>query len=104
VPRSVLAYHRASFPLFSEKGKQFYLPAFLLDALDNLCDTREQIVFCLTPQAGITWPYRDDALYTEAQRDVIRRFLKYVRDEGNDAHLAHYARVALDLVWARKTP
>lgn len=104
VPRGALGYHSRNFPLFSKKGKQFYLPAYLLGAIDDLAATLETVVYCLSPYVNIEWPYSDYELYSKGQRDVIRRFLEYVRDEMNDRHLARHARVGLDMIWTRETP
>ncbi len=103
VPRHILAYHHYHLSFFSAEGRQYYLPAYMVTALDNdICGTLMPTIYYLQ---------RDDAsrfdsqysFYAATQKAAIRQFLEYIRDESvDDEEAKEQAQKALDGYWGRK--
>ncbi len=89
--------------LFSPAARRFYLPAYLLMELDRLGDTSvtPRVLFTLDPPEDMGWFEREYGDYTPAQKQAIRRFLEYVRDNAADLHYTRpTAEDALERYWA----
>jgi hypothetical protein len=104
VPRDTLAYHHDDLPFFSLRGKQFYLPAYLLASMDQFHQILDPVIYRLCSdvkdRAYIEGHY---GFYTPAQKHAVRLFLEYVRDEMPDEeHLRLYCLFGLDEYWAPK--
>ncbi len=106
MPPAVVAYNYETLPLFSPEGLRAYLPAYLFAALDsdNEDVVRSMTVYALCPPEGKpdAWFKGRYAGFTPAQRDAVRQFLVYVREEMADPDLDQHARVALDSYWAKE--
>jgi hypothetical protein len=87
---------------FRPEARQFYLPAFLLAALDRLPAGRVDLdVYVLKPPEDETRFRQEYDAYTRAQREAIRLFLEYAGDEASDRNTKRVARLALERYWAR---
>jgi hypothetical protein len=102
IPRDVLRQHSSDLALFSLDGFRFYLPAYLLAALDDFWDVREFVLSHLTPpEAEDSEQRRRFEHLTPAQKNAVRACLEYFRDEApGDVSRAHVAE-ALARYWGR---
>jgi hypothetical protein len=106
VPRDTLAdhYHDLS-SFFSPKGYQFFLPAYLLAALDDFHEILDPVIYGLTPSEDedmSDWFRSRNDLLTSTQKHAVCLFLEYVRDETDKESLGIYCRIALDKYWAKE--
>lgn len=99
LPRGLLAFHHDVLSFFSIEGLHFFLPAYLLTALEDLHDIRRAVLWRLEPQEDL-----DDFKlcfdgYTAAQKTAIRMFLEYARDEEPYGPSRYRILIALDRYW-----
>jgi hypothetical protein len=104
LPRGLVVYHRDDLVFLSERGLQFYLPAYLLVAVDGDMDLIDWIMYRLTELGNVDELKRKHDSYSRAQRSAVRLFLEYVRDEVPERDFAYETRMALDLYWANDAP
>lgn len=104
-----LQYHGSSF--LSSEGFRYYLPAYLLAALEDHGNLMPHTVYGLTPPEGSSpeeqrlrdWQLERFEGLTPAQKRAVRVFLEYARDEAS-----HYfsqgqePRLALERYWGRQ--
>lgn len=108
VPRDVLRRHSDDLALFSIDGFLFFLPAYLLAALDDFWDVRGFVLSHLTPpeeseggSEAWTSSLRRFEHLTPAQKHAVRACLEYFRDEApGDVSRAHVSQ-ALARYWGR---
>ncbi len=104
VPRGILCYHYSSLSRFSDAALRFYLPAYLLAALECNDNIVEFTVHHLDPDLDDPdlekWSKARFAVFRPAERHAIRLFLEYVRDEP-EYGLEESARQALEEYWAK---
>lgn len=81
VPQRKLTDHESDLGLFSPKGRQFYLPAYLLGALDDAC-LLNCVVYRLADLDNERRIQCQYGFYTSAQKGAVRLFLEFVRDEA----------------------
>ncbi len=105
VPHAVISYNYFALPLFSDKGIQFYLPAYILAGLEGDDETLTWVVYYLDPSNDdpdlVDWFRTRHDGFSAAQRHAVRLFLAYVRDEVDDEDLEMHARRALERYWAK---
>ena len=108
VPLEKLQYHSSSF--LSPAGFRYYLPAYLLAALADYGNLLPHTVYALTlpeksslEEQGL-WQWhlaRFDGL-TPAQKEAVRAFLEYARDEASHYFFqGELPRLALERYWTR---
>jgi hypothetical protein len=106
VPTTTVRAHFDDLALFSEAGTQFYLPAYLLGALID-----GEIQYFLLAELTIHTPEEDKEGFrdlflrkfsklTQPQKDAVRAFLEYLRDESPDWLARTRATKALERYWA----
>jgi len=80
IPRNVLEYHSDSLPLLGPAGLRYYLPAYLLYALDHpASDIMMFTVFHLTPKNEAQGYFEERfGLFSEAQKQAVAAFLEDV--------------------------
>ncbi|HZI14264.1 MAG TPA: DUF6714 family protein [Myxococcus sp.] len=94
VPVEVLRAHAAHLSLFSAAALPYYLPAYLLAAFDDL-DVRDFLLSELDTPASRFEPL------TAAQKNAIKAFLQWMRDEAQgDISRTHWSN-ALERYWDR---
>lgn len=87
VPLEVLLHYHESLSFFSDEAFRFYLPAYLLIAVERYGEADViplYVLFSLQPPP--TGEERDRFLrrmegFTRAQREAIKSFLRFMRDE-----------------------
>ncbi len=104
VPRDILQYHQHDHPFFSPAGMHYYLPTYLIAALDRFGDTLEFTFYEINPPAEghkhrEDWAKRYDPM-TPAQKNAIRMWLGYLRDEMSTL-MEEEARASLEKYWGR---
>jgi hypothetical protein len=106
VPREVLRRHSQDLALFSTEGFRYYLPTYLLAALDDFWDVREFVLSHLTlPEAPTGEPeQRSFALrrfehLSPAQKRAVRACLEYFRDEAPGEVFRAHVLAALERYW-----
>ncbi len=52
VPRDTLADHHYDLTFFSPEGRRFYLPAYMIAALDDFYEIHDPVIYNLTPDRG----------------------------------------------------
>ncbi len=104
LPRGIVLHHRADLLYLSERGLQFYLPAYLFAMLEDDRDLSMWVMNHLTGLCDVDKLKRKHALFTPAQKDAVRLFLEYVRDHITERDMADETRLALDLYWANDAP
>lgn len=103
IPRDLLQYHQHDLPSFSPAGLQYYLPAYLLAALDNFVDVPDFTVYHVNPEVGDLhdyWAKRFEGM-TAAQKNAIRSWLEYLRDEMSRTIDLKHVNAALNNYWGR---
>lgn len=107
-PREVLRQHSHDLALFSAEGFLFYLPAYLLAALDDFWDVREFVLSRLTlpEESSEAAPQREFALnqfelLTPAQKNAVRASLELFRDEARGETSRAHVSTALERYWGR---
>lgn len=104
-----LQYHSSSF--LSSEGFRYYLPAYLLAALEDHGNLMPHTVYGLTPPEASSpeeqrlraWQLERFEGLSPAQKRAVRAFLEYARDEAS-----HYfsqgqdPRLALERYWERQ--
>lgn len=106
VPTATVRAHFDELSLFSEVGTQFYLPAYLLGALVD-----QEIQYFLLSNLTIHTPEEDKGEFrdfflrkysklTQPQKDAVKAFLEYLRDESSDWLARTRATRALERYWA----
>jgi hypothetical protein len=97
VPDPVIETHASSLPLFSPTAFAYFLPAYLLYALEHFtphADASQHTVYALTPNTPdedmIDW-HRDRLKpFTQYQASVAKRFLELVEaDEHFGPYMGH---------------
>jgi hypothetical protein len=107
VARDDLQYHQHDLPFFSPAGLSYYLPAYLFAALEPLGDTLEFTVYHVDPETEDAdqreyWAERFERM-TPAQKNAIRMWLEYVRDEMVPRQMFRTTvQAALDKYWGRE--
>ncbi|HLL53134.1 MAG TPA: DUF6714 family protein [Myxococcaceae bacterium] len=103
VARDVLQYHQHDLPFFSPEGLRYYLPAYLFAALEPLGDTLEFTLYEVDPDTEDDgfWAERHEPM-TPAQKNAIRMWLEYVRDEMPRYMDRPTVQAALDKYWGRE--
>ncbi len=104
IPRDVLRQHSADLALLSIDGFHFYLPTYLLAALDDFWDVREFVLSHLTlPEAS---EQRESALkkferLTPTQKNAVRACLESFRDEAPGEVTRAHVATALERYWGQ---
>jgi hypothetical protein len=104
LPRGLLAFYHDVLSFLSVEGLHFFLPAYLLAALEDLHDIRTSVAWILTPREDIADLKERFDGYTPAQKRAIRLFLEHVRDAMPQVSLADLAQRALDEYWSSAAP
>jgi hypothetical protein len=105
VQRAMLCCNTDTLSYFSNAGLRFYLPAYLLAALD--CDdiVFDATMYCLDPSSDDprleVWGKARLSVFRPAERQAIRLFLEYVRDELTGEYVRRCARQLLEQFWAK---
>lgn len=103
-----LQYHSSSF--LSSEGFHYYLPAYLLAALDDYGSLLQKTVFGLgppnesSPRAKDVWAWQLERFerLSSAQKRAVRVFLEYARDECTSDFIQGDApRLALERYWGQ---
>lgn len=104
LPRGLLAFHHDVLSFLSVEGLHFFLPAYLVAALEDLHDIRRAVLWRLEPHEDMAdfKTYFDG--YTAAQKTAIRRFLEYARDEEPFGPPRDRIQAALDQHWVSAAP
>ena len=90
-------------PYYSLDGVRFYLPTYLLAALDDFHDIPETAVFHVTIP-GIVEVLVKHSVFTPEQIRVIRLYLEYVRDDMPEAEFYRDdVVIALAELWPSET-
>lgn len=103
IPRDILQYHQHDLPFFSTAGLHYYLPTYMLAALDDFMDTPHFTVYEVEPAEGELhdhWFERVRGL-TPAQKNAIRSWLEYLRDEMPGRTDLKHVQAALNNYWGR---
>lgn len=104
LPRDVLRQHSHDLALFSAEGFQFYLPAYLLAAVDDFWDVREFVLSRLTlpeePQQR-EFTLKQFERLTPAQKNAVRACLQLFRDEARGETSRAHNSTALERYWGR---
>ena len=104
IPVERIRQHAAHLSLLSPEALPYYLPAYLLAALTDL-DVRDFLLSQLSipdeshPDLRSTFQHRFDAL-SSAQRNAIRMFLCWSRDEASGPITRQHWAQALETYWA----
>jgi hypothetical protein len=98
VPRPLLAYHAWDLPFFTLEGLRFYLPTYLLAALDQFGDVTDTVIYQVT-NAEVVADVEKNRTFTPSQINAICLFLEYVREERLGDSVAIHACIALDFYW-----
>lgn len=99
ISRETLRRHQDDLALFTPAGRKFYLPAYLLAALDDRGDLLGWVIIRLTLPETLMFQrmfHSDFDGYSPAQKSAIRAFLEYIRD----ALSSDDAAAALERYWA----
>lgn len=106
VPRELLLQERDALPLFAPRGFRFYLPAYMLFALEDYEGADmipESIVHSLTlPDAGTElyeFVRERLVLFNEGQRKAVLHFLEYLER----CHAEDFTDICVD-DWYSATP
>ena len=100
LPRETVRRHGMVF--LRPEMRHFYMPAFLLVALDTLPgETVDLDLYALKPPEDDKRFKQEYDLYTSAQKEAIRLFLEYARDEVAEPGGKETARLALERYWTR---
>ena len=105
IPKEVIEYNYQSLAFFSPAAFQFYLPAYLLQAIDALdSNVLEFTVYELVPSEAFVkrFELRRNAL-NDRQQKVVVRFLEFVR-KWCDGGLARVADDGLNRYWCVGAP
>lgn len=102
IPAEVLTRNNGSLAFFSPEAFRFYLPAYMLHALDHFAEGEAEVdntIYCLEPPAGDLldyWRSRVEAL-DRAQREAVVAFLEAVSalDHESDRLLRGNAEAGL---------
>lgn len=106
LPRDVLLYHHDDLPMLSKHGRQFYLPAYIREALEGSTEFIDDVVWT----TGLSdqdvrmrdWVLDRNEVLSTTQKNAIRMFLEYVRDDLPDEEvLEPYCCIALDYYWTK---
>jgi hypothetical protein len=87
-------------PYYSFDGLRFYLPTYLLAALDDFGDVTDTAIYQVTI-AEIVALVEKHGTFTPAQIDAIRLFLEYVCETRIGDPITIDAYIALDFYWQR---
>jgi hypothetical protein len=103
VSLKILRFNRENFgSQFTPAGFRFYLPAYLLAALED-GDVLEYTLFALLPldkpDAVARWQEKIQGLSVE-QRGVVREFLDYIKEERPAQFLPGYPDSKLAFYWS----
>jgi uncharacterized protein DUF6714 len=100
LPRAVATFHNSSLSLMLPGGLHFYLPTYLLMALDGVGDTvTERVMYSLGGVNDMARMHERFEGYSPAQRSAIRLFLEHMRDAVLGEHLGKVARQGLEQFW-----
>lgn len=104
LPRDVLRQHSHDLALFSVEGFLFYLPAYLLAAVDDFWDVREFVLSRLTlpeetQQRELT--LKQFERLTPAQKNAVRASLEFFQDEARGELSRAHVSTALERYWDR---
>jgi hypothetical protein len=91
LPDAFIEEHRSALPLLSPEALLYFLPAYLLYALDHLTSrtgASEMTVYAVTPNSSTDaaledWARERVALFTDEQAGVIDRFLELVQHDDD---------------------
>ncbi len=104
VPRGVIRARYDSLPLLSAEGRHFYLPAYLLAALDTDDDIRQWVLYDLmpsTPGELEEWMKSRNDRLSPAQKAAVRSFLAYIHETSDEVIQREEAKSALGWYWGR---
>lgn len=103
LPHAIVSYHDSALSFLSAAGMQFYLPAYLLAALESDGDVLDSVLYALRPSEDQRKDYFEspEASFTTLQRRAVRAFLEWVRDEVAESDGGDAARQALDAYWGK---
>lgn len=109
IPREDLQYNSSTF--LSPEGFRYYLPAYLLAALDDHGDLLPRSVYGLMPDPpdrpstdGLSeWQRTRFEPLSPLQKHAVRAFLEYVRDKfSQNFPESHAPGAALERYWGRQ--
>lgn len=103
IPRDLLQYHQHDLPFFSAAGLHYYFPTYMFAALEDFVDIPQFAVFAVDPNEGELrdyWFGRFDS-FTPAQKNAVRSWLEYLRDEMPGATSVEHVNEALNKYWGR---
>jgi len=98
VPRPLLAYHAWDLPYYSLDGLRFYLPTYLLAAIDQFSDVTDTAIYQVTIAENAALAEKHGT-FTPAQIHAIRLFLEYVCETRLGDPITIDAYIALDFYW-----
>ena len=111
IPRDILRYHHDDLPFLSNIGLRYYLPAYLLAALEDDWDFLHFVIFNLAPTLDMYgYESKQDYLrkrfseFTPTQKLAIREFMEFVRDEMSDRPMRSQIASALEDYWGTVEP
>jgi hypothetical protein len=105
ISREALRYHHDDLPSLSRAGLRYYLPAYLLAALDEP-GVPEFILYELTPfdeRAGqplhsyLVSRFSD---FSDSEKRAIRAFLELIREERADSYFRDKMEPAMRQYWS----
>jgi hypothetical protein len=100
LPRAVATFHNSSLSLMLPGGLHFYLPTYLLMALDGVGDTvPERVMYSLGGVKDMAKMHERFDGYSLVQRSAIRLFLEHMQDSVLGVHLGEMARQGLEQYW-----
>lgn len=70
VPHDAVRWHHDELPYFTEEGRRFFLPAFMLACMEPDDIGRSAVLHLVHPDS-----YAEAARYSPEQREAIRAFL-----------------------------
>lgn len=96
LPREVILYHYDSLPFLTLEAFRYYLPAYLITALNEDGLNRDFVVF------NLNFPERCNG-FSPQQKLAVRAFLEYVRrvSESTGDPLQKHTTTALDRYWGQ---
>lgn len=103
IPRDILQYHQHDLAFFSVAGLHYYFPTYMFAALEDFADIPQFAVFDVDPDEGELrdyWLGRHDS-FTPAQKNAVRSWLEYLRDEMPGATSVKHVNEALNKYWGR---
>ena len=101
ISHDVIDKNFENLPLFSDVGFHYYLPAYLQRCLDDFsprnltCEFTIYFLCRLITEQDNPWNLSRVRLFTDQQREVVRRFLRLVKDDERFVYFHEYAEESL---------